>query len=203
MAPYPDSAVPGPAHLAADTALGEAFLRLGDALIGDFDIPELLDTLAARCASLDGVAAVGITVCDEGGNLTLVGASHEHPRMLELVQQQSGRGPLFDCFRSGRRASYPDLANTPWPWFADAVAALGFRGMLAVPMRLRMTNLGAVTVYLEASRGLSHVTVELAQALADIATMSVLLQRASQVQQRTIARLDKTLTRRSQWEQIR
>lgn len=179
-----------PTPFIAEAALQTAFLRLGDALIGDFDVPEFLDTLAARCSGLDEVAAAGVTMSDETGGFTLHGATHEFARALESVQHNSGHGPLIDCHRTGVQAHYWDLASTPWPRFADAVSALGYRSLLGVPLRLRSTRLGAITLYGEAAGPWSRATIELAQALADIATMSVLLQRASVVRATAIDRLE-------------
>lgn len=180
----------------SETALSEAFLRLGDALIADFDIGDFLTTLTLRCIELPGVDAAGVTITLPDGTTTQIGASCEDARLLERLQQRSSAGPWHDGTIAGTCGQHPDVAeHAPWPKFADTMLALGYRAVLSVPMRLRDTRLGAATLYQAEPGRFPKATVELARALADIATMSVLLQRASTEQQRAVARLDKSLPR--------
>lgn len=174
---------------AAEGALREAFLRLGDALIGDFDIADFLDALAVRCAALDGVTAAGITVVDDAEWPALLGSSHDHARVLEAVQQQSGAGPLAEAVATGDQIHVEHLGDAPWARFADAAAALGYRSLLTVPLRLRSTRTGAITLYSAGTGPWPEATAELAQALADIAAMSIALHRASRVRPRAAERL--------------
>lgn len=180
----------------SEHALSEAFLRLGDVLVADFDVADFLTTLTARYVELSGVDAAGVTITGADGTSTLIGASCEDAHLLERLQQRVSSGPLADGTIASACGQHPDVAErAPWPKFADTMLVLGYRAVLAVPMRLRETRLGAATLYRAEPGPFAKTTVELARALADIATMSVLLQRASAKHQRAVARLDESLPR--------
>ncbi len=65
-----------------------------------------------------------------------------------------------------------------WPRFAAAAARQGFASVHALPMRLRRQTIGALHLFGEVPGELSADDVDLAQGLADTATISILQERA-------------------------
>ena len=120
------------------------FVELADNLVVEFDVVDVLTTLASRGVELLGVDAAGILLSHDGGKLRLVAASSEDDAVLELFELQSERGPAFECFDSGVPQSIPDLSISRWPELATAAAGLGLRSAEASPMRLRDTFIGSV-----------------------------------------------------------
>ncbi|GAA3123388.1 hypothetical protein JOF29_008580 [Kribbella aluminosa] len=165
---------------ASDRRVREVFIELSDTLVDDFDIIEFLDRLAARCSELLGVSACGILLADHHGVLSLVAASSEQARLVELGQLQNLEGPCMDAFSTGRPVQVGDLrdARTRWPRFAATAVGAGYLSVQALPMRLRDSVLGAVNLFSRSTGELDAETVRLGQALADAATIGIVHQRA-------------------------
>ncbi|NKQ57340.1 GAF and ANTAR domain-containing protein [Amycolatopsis sp. K13G38] len=140
---------------------------------------EFLNTLVERCAELLDVAAAGVVLSDQKGGLAMVAASSEQARVIELFAVQADDGPSLDCVRTGLSVSSEDLAAEygRWPRFAPAAHAAGFAATHAVPMRLRRTVIGALNLLNTDSDGVNPESVNLGQALADVATIGMLQHR--------------------------
>jgi transcriptional regulator with GAF, ATPase, and Fis domain len=109
----------------------------------------------------------------------VVAASSEAARLLELFQLQSDQGPCLDCFRSGQPVTATDLAieTRRWPRFAPAARQAGFAAVQALPMRLRDQVIGALNLFRATPGGFDPASVRVGQALADVATISLLHER--------------------------
>ncbi|PZG22613.1 transcriptional regulator [Micromonospora craterilacus] len=166
----------------AEIQLSDVFVELADTLVDDFDVIEFLHVLADRCVQLLGVSAAGLLVTDQQDNLQVVAASSEGTRLLELFQLQTDQGPGVDCFRTGQPVSVIDLrtAGHRWPRFTAAAAEVGFAAIHALPMRLRSEVIGALNLFDTHPGALDEGKVRIGQALADVATIGLLQQRAIQ-----------------------
>lgn len=156
-------------------------MELADTLVADFDVVELLTRLADRCVEVLGVAAAGLMLAGPDGNLRVMASSSEAMRLLELFELQSEEGPCLDCYRSGKPVVNQDLAlvNSRWPRFAAEALAAGFHSVHALPMRLRGTVIGALNLFDLEPGEMQSADVEAAQALADVATIGILQNRAT------------------------
>jgi GAF domain-containing protein len=163
----------------APVQLADVFVEMADTLVDDFDVIDFLHILAERCVQLLGVSAVGLLLTDQQGALQVVAASSERTRLLELFQLQTDQGPCVDCFRTGRPVSVTDLpAAGRWPRFTAAAAEVGFAAVHALPMRLRDEVIGALNLFDTNPGTLDAGTLRIGQALADVATIGLLQQRA-------------------------
>ncbi|HEY4466091.1 MAG TPA: GAF and ANTAR domain-containing protein [Streptosporangiaceae bacterium] len=164
----------------ADGRAWRAFVKVADTLVADFDIIDFLETLAQTGVDLLGVSACGILLADQTGRLNLVAASTEQARILELSQLQNAEGPCMDAYRTLTVVTCPDLtaAGGRWPNFAPAALDAGFRAVHAVPMRLREQAVGAFNLFGAEAGALDAEATELGQALADVATIGILHERA-------------------------
>jgi GAF domain-containing protein len=96
-----------------------------------------------------------------------------------LFQLQSDQGPCVDCFHSGQPVSVTDLPSAGrWPRFTAAAAEAGFAAVHAVPMRLRTETIGALNFFSTQPGAIEESKLRLGQALADVATIGLLQQRA-------------------------
>jgi GAF domain-containing protein len=183
MAPLP---APGPAGYPvagvsemAEAQLADVFVEMADTLVDDFDVIDFLHTLTERCVQLLGVSAAGLLLSDEHDTLQVVAASSERTRLLELFQLQTDQGPCVDCFHSGQPVSVADLPSAGrWPRFTAAAAEVGFAAVHAVPMRLRTEVIGALNLFDTNPGALDDGKLRIGQALADVATIGLLQQRA-------------------------
>jgi transcriptional regulator with GAF, ATPase, and Fis domain len=160
--------------------LAQVFVELADTLVDDFDVLDFLSMLVERCVELLDVAAAGVVLSDQKGGLRMAAASSEQARLVELFAIQADDGPCPECVRTGRPVSSGDLAgeDARWPRFAPAARAAGFQAAHAVPMRLRRTVIGALNLLNTDANGVGETSVQLGQALADVATIAMLQQRA-------------------------
>lgn len=192
--------------MAREEQLTDAFVHLADTLVSDYDVTELLHSLAETCVTVLEVAAAGILLTDQRGSLQLMASSSEQSRLLELFQLQTDDGPCLEAFSTGRVVAVSDLSAAAgrWPAFVPAAAAAGFRGVHAVPMRLRSDTIGALNLFAGAKTGeLSDSDIRLAQAMADVATIGILQERAISRSEVLIEQLQGALNSRIVIEQAK
>ncbi len=163
----------------AEIELADVFVEMADTLVDDFDVIDFLHVMTKRCVQLLGVSAAGLLLTDGQDTLQVVAASSERTRLLELFQLQTNQGPCVDCFRTGQPVSVADLGFAGrWPRFTAAAAGVGFASVHAVPMRLRAEVIGALNLFDTRSGALDADKLRIGQALADVATIGLLQQRA-------------------------
>ena len=193
----------------ADTSreqrLTDAFVSLADRLVKAFDVADLYTDLALACVDFLGVTAAGLMLVDAGGRLRLMGASTERARLLELMEIQSDRGPCLDCHRAGAPILVPDIAaqRARWPEFVDVALRVGYRSAYALPMRVGAQTIGALNVFDEDVDAVTTELLRLGQALADVATVAIIQQRAIQNGEELAAQLQTALNSRVAIEQAK
>jgi GAF domain-containing protein len=161
--------------------VARVFVEFADTLVDEFDLLEFLQQLVGRTAELLDDSSVGLLLADGHGQLQFMAASEESVRLLELFQIQTQAGPCMDAFRTGTPVVNADLtaANARWPEFAPHAVAAGFRSVHAFPLRLRQDTIGALNVFSTVVGGnLSDADIQIVQALADIAAIGLLQERA-------------------------
>src|SRR6202030_511170 len=159
--------------------LSETFVELTDTMVAGFDVIDFLHVLTDRSVQLLDVSAAGLLLADPRGELRVVAASSETARLLELFQLQNDQGPCLDCFRTGQPVQAADLAAAArrWPRFAPAAQKAGFAAVQALPMRLREQVIGALNLFRAEPGALTPAGIRVGQALADVATISLLHER--------------------------
>jgi GAF domain-containing protein len=161
--------------------LAKVFVEVADTLVDEFDLIEFLHMLTDRVASLVDASAVGLLLADQRGQLQFMAASEESVKLLELFQIQNDEGPCLDAFRTAQPVVNADLrtAADRWPRFAPRATADGFRSVHAFPLRLRTEVIGALNVFGDDVGSVLHdADVQIVQALADIAAIGLLQERA-------------------------
>ncbi|WP_406486949.1 ANTAR domain-containing protein [Streptomyces phaeochromogenes] len=161
--------------------LAKTFVELADNLVADFDLIDFLRLLTDRCVGMLGAGAAGVLLADRDGKLRVMAASDEQVRLLELFQLQNDEGPCLECFRTGAPAIVPDLTREidRWPRFVTAAHRSGFGAVQALPMRLRDEVVGALNLFRATPGPFDPAATLIAQALADVATISLLQQRTT------------------------
>jgi transcriptional regulator with GAF, ATPase, and Fis domain len=159
--------------------LSRTFVELTDTMVAGFDMIDFLHVLTGRSVELLDVSAAGLLLADPRGELRVVAASSEAARLLELFQLQSDQGPCLDCFRSGQPVTVTDLRAQAgrWPRFSAAARDAGFTAVQALPMRLREQVIGALNLFRAAPGPFDPAGISIGQALADVATISLLQER--------------------------
>jgi len=160
--------------------LARTFVELADTLVADFDLIDFMSVLVERCAELLDSAEVGLALAATRGELRVMASSTERMRALELIEVQNDEGPCRDCVRTGVQVLNQRLdgAEDRWPLFASEAREAGFQMVHALPLRLRSDVIGAMNIFSSEPRELSSEDVNLTQALADVATIGILQERA-------------------------
>jgi GAF domain-containing protein len=161
--------------------LARVFVEVADTLIDEFDLIEFFQRLATNTADLLDASPVGLLIADQRGRLDFMAASDENVKLLELFQVQEQEGPCLDAYRTGAPVVNADLrdATARWPAFAPRAAAAGYRSVHAFPLRLRTDKIGALNVFSSKVGGrLDDTDIQIVQALADVAAVGLLHQRA-------------------------
>jgi transcriptional regulator with GAF, ATPase, and Fis domain len=160
--------------------LAEVFVELADTLVEEFDVIDFLQTLTERCVELVDTDAAGLMLDDQRGRLSVIAYTDESARLLELFELQKAEGPCLDCFATGEAIANVDLAasRSRWPMFTEAALGSGFAYSHALPLRLRRQVLGALNLFTVERTELTGDHLAVAQGMADIATISLLHERA-------------------------
>jgi GAF domain-containing protein len=191
--------------MSREVLLARTLVTLADTLVADFDVVDLLTRLTDSCVEVLDVGAAGLMLVTPEGNLRVIASSSKSKRVLEFFEVQSQDGPCLECYRSGRPVLNPDLTAIEgrWPRYAEAAVAAGFHSVHALPMRLRDAVIGALNLFLSKPGEMPRADVEVAQALADVATIAVLQHRAASEAQLVREQLNHALTSRIVIEQAK
>ena len=191
--------------ISRETRISELFVTLADTLIDDFDVVDFLHSLADACIELLDVDAAGLMLANPRGGLRLVASAPDMMRDLEVFELQADEGPCLDTFSTGEPVVNVDLneAKDRWPAFTAAALAADLRSTHAVPLRLRGQLIGAMNLFSSGTSSLTEADLSLGQALADVATISLLQQRAIQEQALLAQQLQTALDTRILVEQAK
>jgi len=188
-----------------ETRLVEALVTLADTLVGGYDLVELMHYLVDVSVELLDAAAAGLVLADGTGQLDVLASTSERTELLEVLQIRTGRGPCHDCYTTGEAQTIRDVAAEAvrWPQFAPLALEQGFRSVHAVPMRHRERTIGALNLFRSEPGELAEADRRAAQALADVATIGILQQRAARETTEVNEQLEFALTSRVVIEQAK
>jgi hypothetical protein len=100
---------------------------------------------------------------------------------LDDLQFTLGEGPTLDAHGSGRPVLEPDLARSVearWPALAPSAVRAGVRAVFAFPVRMGAVRLGALTIYRDTPGPLTDAQYGDGDALAVVATRTILAMQA-------------------------
>jgi GAF domain-containing protein len=186
--------------------LSTTFVELADSLVDDFDVFDVLHVLVEGCVDVLGVSAAGLLLADEQNRLHVAASSAERARLLDLYQLQNDEGPCLECYQSGHPVAVEALVSEQgrWPQFAAAAVDEGFASVLALPLRLRGRVIGALNLFGDGDGTLdSPDLIPVAQAMADVCTITILQERLGREQQLLNEQLQHALNSRVTIEQAK
>lgn len=98
-------------------------------------------------ARLDGISAVGVTAQFDGVPVT-AGHTDERVLILDAHQYGAGDGPCLRAIRTGHKVGVSRaVLESRWPALGAVAAAVGVGSMLAVPLSLAGSAIGAFNLY--------------------------------------------------------
>jgi transcriptional regulator with GAF, ATPase, and Fis domain len=174
--------------LSREAQLARVFVELTDTLVEEFDVIDLLTIVTMRCVDVLGASAAGLLLATSDGRLQLAAASSDAVELVELIALQAQEGACYESFHSGSSVGVGDLQQEirRWPAFAPAALAMQFRSVHSLPLRMRGAIIGVLGLFGTRPDAFDADALVVAQALADVATISVLQHRAV-IEQTTLA----------------
>jgi GAF domain-containing protein len=114
-------------------------------------LPRALDRLTAfAVGSLPGAVRCSVALITEGGPL-LAATSGRSGEIFDQRMYEESTGPGLEAARTRTLVTLDDIhTDERWPQLREAAAASGIRAVAAVPLDVRRTAVGALSVYLEA-----------------------------------------------------
>lgn len=183
----------------------ETFVTIADSLVADYDIVDLLQTLIEECTTLFDAAAAGILLINSAQELEVIVSTDESSALLGLLQRRVGEGPCVEAITSGKVVSVRDLDEIAerWPRFAEGARTSGYHAIHSIPMRLRDSTIGSLNLFRGHPGDLNAVDAAAAQALSDVATISILQERLVRESDIARAQLQRALDSRVVIEQAK
>jgi GAF domain-containing protein len=125
-------------------------------------------------------------------------------RLLELFELQGAQGPCLDAFSTGQpvQASAAD-SRIRWPDFAQRASDSGFQVLCAVPLRVRTDVIGAMNLFRGTDAPFTSDEMDIAQAMAEMATIGLIQERALRERTFLTEQLQAALTSRVIIEQAK
>lgn len=188
-----------------EAKLSAAFVAIADTLVADFDLVDMLQNLIEICTDILDVEAAGLLLRAGAGDLQVVASTTEDARFIEFAQLGAAAGPCWECANTGVPVTIPDIAagGDQWPAFRDAALERGFRSVHATPLRLRNDVIGTMNLFGAKAGALNTEDIAVAQALSDVAAISILSQRAAQERDTVTTQLQGALETRVVIEQAK
>lgn len=158
-----------------DAMLGDVFVLLADSLRPEYDVVDTMDILVQASTRFTTASEAGIVLADADKNLHVMGSSSERSSDVEEAQIGTNEGPCLESFSSGDVVEITDLTQhrSRWPRFTSIAEQRGFRADHAFPLRLRGETFGVLNLFSEQPGPLSNRDAALVQAMADVATISI------------------------------
>jgi GAF domain-containing protein len=132
--------------------LGQAFVAIGTLArashIEDARLQPTLDAITAHAAAAHPAAKDAGLILLIGGKLIPQATTGRAPQVLDIKQQETGRGPCIEAAGKQTLICINDLRRDPrWPEFSAKAQACGVSSMLCAPLWISERTLGALTLY--------------------------------------------------------
>lgn len=187
-----------------DRQLLATFTHLADTLVADYDVVELVQQLVDTCRDHLDVSAAGLLLADGGGQLELVASTSEASTVVEALLFGAS-GPAQASYDTGRVVSVDNIGTLRGDRepFRRVALEEGYGSVVAIPLRLRDTTIGALNLLQDRGASLPQDDFVIARALADIATIGILHERRLRETQALSRQLQHALNSRVVIEQAK
>lgn len=187
-----------------DRQLLATFTHLADTLVADYDIVELMQQLVDTCRDHLDVSAAGLLLADASGRLELVASTSEASAVVEALIFGAA-GPAQTSYDTGRVVSVDNIGtlSDDRAQFRRVALEEGYGSVIAIPLRLRDTTIGALNLLQDQGGSLPQDDFVIARALADIATIGILHERTLRETQALSQQLQHALNSRVVIEQAK
>jgi GAF domain-containing protein len=189
-----------------EVRLGSLFLKLAEVLDSDFDVAEYLQNLVDETKALLPVEDVALFLVDKSGALHVAAATAPDAHEAETLVLQAESSPCLHAYETGTAVGVDDIRTiekAEWADFAGILQNAGFRSVHAVPMRIRETTVGVVSLFSRYAYSPSDVDAEIAATIMKAAAIALVQSRALTEQRVVTEQLQHALKSRISIEQAK
>lgn len=182
--------------------LARSLTELAGLLTGHGSLERTLVRVAQLAVrAIPGAQGAGLTLLERDRPQTVIATD---PFVLEVddVQYALGEGPCVSAVGEGRTFLSGNLGGEPqWPRFGPRVGRLGVHSALSLPLLVDVRIVGALNVYARGRGAFDARAVELGEAFAGPAAVSVSNAQMLAEAERRVSQLSDALTSRTQIDQ--
>jgi GAF domain-containing protein len=162
---HPGAARDGP--MTADPRIA-TLEDLTSLLLEEASLEQLLEqVLELTLGALRTAAAVSVAVTEDDGRDVTIARTHRDAAAVDTLQYELAEGPCIDALRHGEERYAADFGSDGrWPAIAERSTEVGLRCLLAVPLVVGGTCIGALNVFGAEVDGLAEDDRELARRIA-------------------------------------
>lgn len=156
-------------------ALLGAYEDFAEALLGPYEIGDVLYRLTDRVVEVLSIEGAGVCLARDGGDLKLITSSDRRAAAIEDQQVAMSDGPCHEAFRSNRQVRISDLReDCPWPGYCEVALRQGMHAVASLPMPVGERRLGALDLYRVEPTPWNDDEIRVAQVLANMASGYIL-----------------------------
>jgi GAF domain-containing protein len=162
----------------ADREASVADLSVADILLelhGGDDVAETVDRVVENSRDALGCDGAGVLLIHARGRLETIASTGEDVTQAHLLQVELGEGPCLEATEDPRITYRVDDAviDRQFPRWSAAVAQLGFRSILAIPLVTEKRRYGSLNFYARRPQAFSEDDEDVALILGRHASVAV------------------------------
>jgi transcriptional regulator with GAF, ATPase, and Fis domain len=145
------------------------------ALVNRPEVTDVLYGLADHVVSALSLDGAGVSLADSDGTLQSVASLNSLATSMGEAEERLQEGPSVTAYRERRETAASEVREMTgaWPRWGDRAAGLGVEAVLAVPVQVEESPLGALSLYSLQSRDWTADDVLVARLYTDIAASYV------------------------------
>ena len=186
-----------------ESAIG-AISEIAKQLVSSTNMVQTAYSACLGCAHVFSAALAGVLISSNGNGLKVIASSLEDNSALDLLETQWQGGSGMELISNQKTHEFididGDLGDSP---FALMARDLGYRSTLSVPLTLRQTRVGVISVLWSAKRDISEHDVTTLNAFADLTSASLFAEESEIDEQSLIILLERTYQNRIRIEQAK
>ena len=175
----PESLGRGPGRPVNNAALARVLDEFTATVTGHFSVDHLMRQLAVGATQVLDLDGAGVMAPGEGPDaplMRLAYATNGPARDLEVLQEQTQRGPCRDSMDSGRIINISRLGEEgDWPTYQAKAVELEIHAVATIPLRARSRSWGVLDLYRRDPLPLSEEELRAAVMLANLATSYIVV----------------------------
>ncbi|MBY5161332.1 GAF and ANTAR domain-containing protein [Salsipaludibacter albus] len=156
-------------------ALRRAFEDYASALLTRYQIGDVLYRLTDQVVDVLGVDGAGVSIAQDGEDLSFVAATDADVAVIEAQQESGGEGPCHEAYHTGEAVTVHDLADeSRWPEYRETAMDQGCRAVAGLPMPTHVRRIGALNLYQHDPHDWTDDEISTGQLLANMASGYIL-----------------------------